>query len=323
MTEQEWPISSNKRYLTTRQAALMADWTQSGMNHLCRRGKVDCHKTDKGQWRIQEKSLLDYFSNRKANNHTNKKNLQSRIARDKRQRSVAISDGNTKLGKIPSFNILPVKSCTGSTPLCRRYCYARQSMQYSCQSQKAWTVNYFVARYHPAILEQRLSEYIADKKPVLFRIHSSGDFFSREYLELWYRVARSFPDTRFLAFTKNFTLDYSSKPDNLVVMYSVFPDTDYSKIPVDGNQKSFAVFPSDMEDKQYSADTQATIDNQRLTVPCPGSCLECGVCWYIDKVGKNVMFHIHGYIRRKAEKPVDPVDYDVKIPTEVVKQILK
>ena len=36
----------------------------------------------------------------------------------------------------------------------------------------------------------------------VFRIHSSGDFFSQEYFDAWISIALTFPNTRFYAYTK-------------------------------------------------------------------------------------------------------------------------
>jgi len=287
------------KYIDTKEAAAITGWTMSGVNHFCRSGKIDCHKDDLGRWKISKSSLESFLVNRKPNKHTNKENLAERIEKDKRDKIVRISPGNTKLGKIPSFNLLPLKTCAGSTALCRKYCYARQSLQYSCQANKAWTVNTYMVNKHLDAVEHTISHWLTKRKPVLFRIHAAGDFVSQEYLDMWQRIAGKFTETRFLAFTKHFTLDYTEKPDNLVVMYSVFPDSDYDSIPADGNKLSFAVFPADMPDKHYDPTVDKQITDQRLTLPCPGDCRGCGVCWHIDRLDVNVMFKIHGSIRRK------------------------
>jgi hypothetical protein len=160
---------------------------------------------------------------------------------------------------------------------------------------------------YPAELEKTIFQWIFQnmdidkvdsKKPSLFRIHSAGDFFSQEYLNMWYRIAGQFPLIKFLAFTKNFALDYAGKPDNMVIMFSVFPDTDIDTIPEEyGYKLSFAVFPDRFGDYQYNTTTQDIISDQRQTIPCAGDCRICGICWDIDRIGKNVRFDIHGYIR--------------------------
>jgi hypothetical protein len=298
--------------LTAGQAGDLLDYTTRGVNHLCRRAAkglvpIKAWKTDTGNWRIDRDSLLDWFINRPSNKHINKQNFQAKLDQALTDHKTSISPGNTKLGKIPSFNMTPLSSCTGSTKLCRKYCYARQSLSYSLASKLSWHCNHVAAVEYPSEVELYVSQWIESnmdidggqpKKPSLFRLHSSGDFISRDYLEMWYRIARDFPEIKFLAFTKNFTLDYSGKPDNMVIMFSVFPDSDIDSIPTDyGYKLSFAVFPDRFPAYQYNDSTRAVIDDQRQTVPCAGDCRICGICWDIDTIDKNVRFAIHGYIR--------------------------
>ena len=52
------------------------------------------------------------------------------------------------------------------------------------------------------------------------RIHSSGDFFSRDYFNAWLQVAKNRPEIRFFGYTK--VLDYvqADKPQNFKLVYS-------------------------------------------------------------------------------------------------------
>lgn len=59
------------------------------------------------------------------------------------------------------------------------------------------------------------------KKAVVVRIHSSGDFFCREYFMAWVGVAKQFPNVKFFAYTK--ILDYAlynHGMPNLFIQYS-------------------------------------------------------------------------------------------------------
>jgi hypothetical protein len=54
------------------------------------------------------------------------------------------------------------------------------------------------------------------------RIHDSGDFFSREYLEAWIDVVKSFPDVMFYAYTKEVEmLKGYELPDNFRIIFSM------------------------------------------------------------------------------------------------------
>lgn len=130
--------------------------------------------------------------------------------------SLHISTTNSKLGFIPSFNLLPGLTCSSeSCKHClREGCYAVKNA-FRCgydvdknTTLKAWTENTVLAIHDLHTLEDMLIEYFEQHKFIikLFRIHSSGDFFSDEYADMWYRIAKQFPSIRFLAFTKQWDI---------------------------------------------------------------------------------------------------------------------
>jgi hypothetical protein len=112
------------------------------------------------------------------------------------------------------------------------------------------------------------------RKPVgFFRWHSSGDIIDQDYLNYMSEIARLFPLTRFLAFTKRNTLDVSALPDNLTVRFSYWPD--YKPV-IDQSFNTFAGLVGDARISGYV---------------CPGNCRVCRKCW--SRVVRNVVFHKH------------------------------
>ena len=81
---------------------------------------------------------------------------------------------------------------------------------------------------------------------------------------------------RFLAFTKSFDLDYSERPDNLTIIWSIWTDTKLERVP-----------PGP---RAYAGDC---VPKGAKTIHCPGNCDTCGMCWDIANVGKDVRFDIH------------------------------
>jgi hypothetical protein len=59
-----------------------------------------------------------------------------------------------------------------------------------------------------------------------FRFHSSGDFINQKYFNMCCRVAGQFPRMKFLAFTKSYKIDFSRKPRNLIIRYSLDSSTE-------------------------------------------------------------------------------------------------
>lgn len=174
---------------------------------------------------------------------------------------------------------LPEKiTCPGSTAMCRENCYAvKASKQYyhtAIPSRK---------RNHESSLQDDFAAEmihiigkIVKRKSFngLFRIHEAGDFYSQEYLNKWIDICAAFPKVKFLAFTKSFHLDFSRIPANLQIVNSVWPDTTATIL---------SQFPI-----AYAGNCRD--DN---TIECFGQCDNCGICWNLSEVGKNVHFNIH------------------------------
>ena len=122
-------------------------------------------------------------------------------------RVVYVSDpltyGNSKLGgNIAIFDLLSGRTC----PNCRQCyadCYARASeRQYSATFNRRLLQSYEASHDLPH-LEARIRAQLARERPAIVRIHSSGDFFSQEYADMWSRLIAEFPGTQFYAYTKS------------------------------------------------------------------------------------------------------------------------
>jgi hypothetical protein len=131
----------------------------------------------------------------------------------------ALKKGNTKLTKVIGIFSLPrYYTCPGRTELCERYCYAepperfRPGVVYSRNKNLAWTLRPDFVDVTAAIIK--------NMKLPWFRIHESGDFYNQKYFEKWLEIARRNPKTRFLAYTKNWNLNFKGIPSNLTIRYS-------------------------------------------------------------------------------------------------------
>lgn len=204
---------------------------------------------------------------------------------------VKISKGNDKLGdNIPNVSIMPEETCPGAVAECK-FCYAKWCCRYSTSTEVRWSVNTFYAKNNQYRFEMDVSAQIYLARPAYFRIHVGGDFFSQAYLNMWFRICREYSDTKFLAFTKSFTddchLDWTEKPDNMIVMWSVFPSSDFTQVP-DG-PRAYTLF--DEIDLFYPPSENERIRNALL---CTGKCQRCGVCFNNDINNVDVKFYAHG-----------------------------
>lgn len=138
------------------------------------------------------------------------------------------SFGNTKLAKLDtvSFNIPAFRSADGfhvcpKAGACATLCYARQGRYILPNVAQAREFNLALTR---GSLAQFTRMAVADLKLIknaTVRVHDSGDFFSQGYMNAWFRIASTFPDKKFYAYTKSLHLDRSKCPPNFQIIQSV------------------------------------------------------------------------------------------------------
>jgi hypothetical protein len=138
----------------------------------------------------------------------------------------ALKRGNKKLGKnILNFNLPPVKSCMNSED-CAKDCYAVKSYRLYPTVKNYQDIMQFFALNDTETLENKIISEIEDnlnKKwfSKVIRIHSSGDFISQEYLNMWVNIAAKFKDVKFYGFTKvDHILNFDNLPTNLNIISS-------------------------------------------------------------------------------------------------------
>lgn len=196
---------------------------------------------------------------------------------------VSISNGNSKMGHIPSVSLPPIVTCKNCSS-CAKKCYAAKLCRIYKSVRNAYTRNL-------EILEENRDTYFnqvtaAAMMSGFFRFHVSGDIVDIDYLDRMCKTARKCKNTRFLAFTKNYEdvntyFKTHKKPRNLQVVFS---------LPFNGATI----------DNPHNLPTAAVIlkgtepaDNWKI---CGGNCQECacrGVgCWELKK-GETIAFYEH------------------------------
>lgn len=194
-----------------------------------------------------------------------------------------IRTGNTKLGPIPNFSLPPGVTCSAAA---RRTCfidgcYAVNTQNQYKEARGAWHNNYKALKNDPRAVFEGIRAYLRKYKPLFFRLHVSGDFFAAWYLWEWMEIFREFPETCFLAFTKQFNIIRPSAQDlattpNLHLYLSGWSGI---KIPAD-LKKLFPVADC------VTRDMLAPVDS----FECGGSCETCSHCF---TTRSNVYFHKH------------------------------
>ncbi len=191
-----------------------------------------------------------------------------------------ISTGNRKLQKeFLIWNLPSEVTCPGATELCKRRCYAKKAERIY---KGVLTSRYrnledsrrpdFADKMAEAV--DRLAKKLSRR---LFRVHEAGDFYDQGYLDKWFEIARRLPHVRFLAYTQSFGLNFVNCPQNFQIIWSVWPDTDISRVPP--GPRSF------IGDSRF-------LDPERFDKAfiCAGKCAGCRYCWFPRG---DVRFRIH------------------------------
>jgi len=185
-----------------------------------------------------------------------------------------IGNHNSKLN-LPYFS-MSVKSCLYKTVDCTKYCSATHGRHHFKSVQDSMERKY-LATFEDDFVDNIVAEITNLRR---FRIHSAGDFYSQEYYNKWCEIAKRIPNTRFLAYTRNTDIDFSSRPDNLNIIFSV----DESTIEFNYSVNAFAMVeyepPKDIRHLQKYAKL-GKICNSKCVNPDTGR--ECDYCWRLKE----------------------------------------
>lgn len=121
------------------------------------------------------------------------------------------SGGNAKLKKdnIVTFN-LPAGTTCPKAGICRRYCYACKGNYVFPSVKLGAERNLEASRLDNfGLLMHKACRKLLKRGINRVRLHSSGDFYSQEYLDKWIAIMWLNPEIQFYAYTKSLHLDWS------------------------------------------------------------------------------------------------------------------
>ena len=169
-----------------------------------------------------------------------------------------------KLSNGRNFNVCP------NAGACASFCYARngtynfsnvkgrhiENLEYVLDEPQEWFNQMLAEVSHPKMV----GKYI--------RIHDAGDFFSKEYLDLWVEIARLTPQVTFYCYTKEVKLFKEYKegfPDNFRYLFSMGGKQDHL---IDKEKDRHAeVFPDDAAILDAGYGNQDASDLLAITLP--------------------------------------------------------
>lgn len=122
-----------------------------------------------------------------------------------------------------------VDTCPGAGA-CKVYCYAKKGgyVQWKASSMSQTKVLNFLLNDPQgfkakleAEIQTEVDKFAKKGAKVVIRWHDAGDFFSPDYVDLAYSVARKFPQVDFYAYTKMANVATGNKPDNFKMNFSM------------------------------------------------------------------------------------------------------
>ena len=125
-------------------------------------------------------------------------------------------------------DFVTITTCPGAGE-CQTFCYARKGgyvMFPASSMSAAQALNFLVndPRGYFTMVNREIQglKGRADKHSIklVVRWHDAGDFFSKEYLDLAFAVARAHPDVAFYAYTKMADVVTADKPENFIINWS-------------------------------------------------------------------------------------------------------
>ena len=197
---------------------------------------------------------------------------------------IYISRGNNKMGMIPSFSTMPIRTCAGNVP-CAKDCYAVKLARIFRTVRETWEANTKAVqegRYDE--IEADIDAYIqASKRPITaFRWNVSGDIYDAAFLAMMVRVAEANPAVTFMAFTKRYELipPEGGLPANLRIVLSAWKC--YRPSAYLAARYPVAYFDDGSDDCAIPT----------AAYHCGGNCERCLKCFTMD-AGSSVYFTKH------------------------------
>lgn len=199
--------------------------------------------------------------------------------------NIKISQGNSKMGSIPSVSLPAGLTCRVDCE-CGKKCYAKKIERLRSSVKQAYQHNYELLNSDPNTYWREVEASIMMSR--FFRFHVSGDIPDNVYFAHMIEVAERNPHCEILCFTKKYGivnehLSFGGKiPHNLRIVFS-------------GWRGLEMLNPFNLPEahvRYRDGSTTARIGAKE----CGGNCTECattdGGCWTL-KNGEQVIFNEH------------------------------
>lgn len=120
---------------------------------------------------------------------------------------------------IPAYRSASGKVTCPMADKCVSFCYAKKGPYTWSNVKPAFEKRYEVSKTDKFVA--KISAEIVLKEPDYIRVHDSGDYYSKEYLNKWIQIAKNNPDVKFYSYTNSIQMIKNVKlPDNFDIIFS-------------------------------------------------------------------------------------------------------
>ena len=202
-----------------------------------------------------------------------------------------LTNSNSKLGSaIWNFNIPAGLTCGKyATAECMKFCYAKKGHFQFGSTRDCHMTNFEGSKLDSFVND--ISNQITDNlNSIKFvRIHGSGEFYNVEYFSKWVSIALKFPKINFIAYTKNFDIDGSNLPSNMIIRESITGLKERNKSIVG---KTFVIMDKSLRDQDNHL-KEYTNELGYKGYICNSECKKCSFCYDVENRDKTVFMIKH------------------------------
>ena len=120
---------------------------------------------------------------------------------------------------IPAYKSATGRVICGMADECIKFCYAKKGAYMWSNVQPAFEKRYQLSKTDDFI--DAMNNEIKRKKPDYVRVHDSGDYYSKAYLQKWIQIAIHNPDVKFYSYTNMVDMILNtSLPSNYDIIFS-------------------------------------------------------------------------------------------------------
>ena len=126
--------------------------------------------------------------------------------------------------RVFNFGIPAYKSASGklTCPMadgCVKFCYAKKGAYIWSNVKPAFERRYELSKTDAFV--DKMYDEIVKKKPDYVRVHDSGDYYSKKYLNKWIDIANLFPEVKFYSYTNMVQMFLDTDlPENFDIIFS-------------------------------------------------------------------------------------------------------